>query len=152
MREKYDSANVAILKIVSLLVTIAGVVVSIFVAVSDYNHRYDADATAADEIAFSFYSGDDTCAGTINMSAGTVYCGYYQILGTTASSTKYEVYSKKSSKKSYTLYDTVYLSPNTSDGDYKFKSSWFSQKYDINVKRKTNKDTTSSFRMDFAVM
>lgn len=150
MERKIDSANV--ISVVALIASIIGTVVAVVIAVFQYNHRYDANAKAADEIAFSFMVGDDNDVGTVTMSSGTVYCGFHQILGTTASSTKYEVYSKKTSKSSYTLFDTVYLSPNTDDGDYKFKSSFFSQKYDVKVTRKTNKNTVSSFRMDFAVM
>lgn len=138
-------------EVLTILGIIIGLVSAVAIAVWQYNTRYDAEAKAADGIDFSYSSTYNVGAGTITMSAGEVTCGYTQVLGATSSSTKYDVYYKKTSNRSYTKFDTVYLMPGNDEGEYDFKDSWFSQKYDVKAERKNNKTTVSSFRMFFGV-
>lgn len=146
---RIDKARV--LNVINVVITIIGIIVSVVIAVHTYLHRYDEMAEATGEVKVAFDVGDTSACGTFTISAGDVDCGFHQVFGTTRSATQYVVFSKKASAFNYKKYKEIYLTPNESNGDYDFKSSWFSQKYDVKVERKSNKDTYTSFRMDFAV-
>lgn len=138
----------------ALVFTIIGIVVSIVLAVGTYNTRYDSSAQASGELVYSFSTDNNSGSATLTASAGSVWYGAWQKTGTSGSSTSYTMYYKKTSASKY---DTVrnlsfkYNGVSYRKGDWRLARSRNSQKYDVKIRRTSNKTTKSSLAVDWAV-
>ena len=152
MREKIDTAAVA-WEIVAAIVAIIGVIVTVVVGVATYNSRYDSSANAADGFKITYSASNNTGASSLTASAGSVWYGAFQQSGN--SNTSYDFYYKKTSAASYSgcIKSLNFTKNGTSgkQGDWRLARSKSSQKYDVKVKRTSNKGTSSVLRVDWAV-
>lgn len=146
------AAVAAIAAVATLVVTIATLVIS----VKTYNDRYNVaytDASAAAEVTYEFKkNGKTTGTGTVTMTAGSIYYGYYQASG--AKSTKYALSYKKSTSKSYTTLKSAAVCAKNNvyyGGDYKVTTAKSAAKYDLKVVKNSNEGTASKFVFDWLV-
>ena len=151
---KYARANIldwvivtVIVAIVTLGVTVAGVAIT----EKTYNHRYDADATAAKALEMTISNNKDSASGSVTMSAGQLTYGYFQKSGPVP--TKYVLQYKKTSDSSYSTLKgefTIY-SNNDYNGSYNMAKNKYSQKYDVRLCKKSNKSKETVFEIDFGI-
>lgn len=145
-----DSARILTEAIFGIILTFIGIIVTIALSVWTYNHRYDANAIAADAFVMTFQSNSNVAAATIKASAGTIYYGYFQKSGSCP--TKYQMYYKKTSSSSYTTLKsfTIYQN-NDPEGDFRMLYSRYSGSYDIKVQRTSNKSVTTKLEVDWCI-
>lgn len=148
---KIDKAN--IWNIIAAIAAIIGVVVAIVIGIEAYNSRYDSSARAADAFRMDFCSTSNTAATTLTASAGSVWYGAWQASG--SSDTTYAFYYKKTSSANYSnCIKTLTFNKNGTKGakgDWRLARSRNSQKYDVKVRRTSNKKTKSKLRVDWSV-
>ncbi len=144
----------AILELLALIVAIATLVATVAtlqVSKNTYNSRYDADATVAGGLTFTFAAnGKDTASGSFTASVGTVTYGYFQTSGSTP--TQYTLKYKKSTSSSYsTLKSFTVYSNNNYTGTYTLATIKNSTKYDIKCVKNSNKTTKSVLEFDWGI-
>lgn len=136
--------------VIIAIIALGATVVGIAVSVNAYNHRYDANAKAAQGLEFTL-SGKSSDAGTITMSAGKCTYGYFQKSGKV--NTKYVLKYKKTENSSYSTLKsefTIYEN-NNYEGAYLLASNKYSQSYDIKLEKKNNKSNETVFEIDFGI-
>lgn len=116
-----------------------------------YNSRYDADATSAGAIQYTFAAnGKDSGSSSFTASAGSITYGYFQQSGSTP--TEYTLSYKKSTSGSYSkLKNFTVYSNNDYTGAYGLATIKYSTKFDVKCVKNNNKTTKSVLEFDWGI-
>ena len=143
----------AVWEIIAVIVAIIGLIVQVALSVYTYNKRYDSSCNSSDGFKVSFGANSNTAASTLTASAGSVWYGAWQKSG--KSNTIYQIRYKPSGVTAFgPVIRTLTFTENGKEnkqGDWRLTRSKYSQKYDIQVQRMSNKSSSSVLRIDWAV-
>lgn len=130
----------------SLIATCVGIVVS----VNAYNHRYDANASAAGGLEFTLQGKTET-SGTFVCSAGELTYGYFQKSG--KEYTNYVLKYKETSNSSFKTLKSEFTIAHNNDyyGSYYMAKNSNSKSYDIKLIKKNNQSNKTVFEFDWGV-
>lgn len=150
-KAKFWGIVIAIIGVVIAAAALAVGVAALVVSCNAYNGRYDADATAAGGIEFTFQSnGNDSGSGSFTATVGQITYGYFQSEGVTP--TEYTLFKKISTSSNYTtLKNFTIYSNNNYTGDFSFAYNSKSAKYDVKCQKNNNKSTKSVFEFDWGI-
>lgn len=153
MNKKLDKASIC-WEIIAVVVSLVGIIVSIAIGIVTYNHRYDADAKSADAFKASYSSTSNEASSTLTSSAGSVWYGVFQKSG--EPDTWYTVYYKKSTESEYNnlAQRSLGFTKNGAKykkGQFRLARSHYSMRYDVKIKRISNKTSSSVLEVDWAV-
>lgn len=139
--------------IADIIIGVIAIIVAVAVGIATYNTRYDSSAQSSNGFKVPYRSNNNSGTATLTASAGSVWYGAFQKSG--KSDTTYDFYYKKTSAASYSdCVKSITFKKNGTDGkkgDWRLARSKYSQKYDVKVKRTSNKSSDSVLRVDWAV-
>jgi len=150
---KHNTKVRGIISVISVIATIIGIIVGIFLRIHDYNHRYDANAVSCGAFKVTFNSNNNEGAVTINPSAGKLFYGTMHVNGSEKLYI-YHVYYKDSHKYTYKYDNTLYFRnpyKGKTSAEYYLRFNKHTARMDIKIRRSTPTKSTNTLEFDFAV-
>ena len=139
------------IELFTLIIALIALIYTIYVHVSDYNHRYNTDAQSSGGFVFTLSSGAEQ-SGTFTAFAGTITYGCFQKEGATP--TQYRLgYKVAEDYNDHKILRTITANRNGDCiGYYKMTSSFYTRRYALYCERlEDGRNDTTTIEVDWGV-